>query len=115
MTGLSIECTGAQTVRVDRYQNQGSDTVYLDSGQSASLAQDYLAQVRAAESGTPALRLVNGSKSDLIDVYSVSDGRTERARPVMPGRSRAVTLDEGETLLLIPVPSSETPQKRTEP
>jgi hypothetical protein len=116
MAGISIACTSNDAARVDRYKSGGNDSVYVGNGESAALTRFYLAKVSVAEAGTPALELVNDTEDQRVDIYSVRGTRTAPLRPLMPERSRAVTLAANETLLLIPIviatPSASTRRKR---
>lgn len=117
MAGISIACTSGDAARVDRYKSGGSDSVYIGNGESAALTRFYLAQVTVAEAGTPALQLANDTEDQRLDIYAVRGNRATAVRPLMPQRSRAVTLATSEALLLIPIaiatPSASTRRKRT--
>ena len=103
MAGISIECTGKDALRVERFHTDASDSVYLEQGDSTDFGRNYLLQVSAAESGTPSLHLHNITSDRRLDVYRVGRGRTTRERPLAPWRSRAVALTARERLLLIAV------------
>lgn len=102
MADISIQCTGADAAQIARYREDVSDTVYIGTGETVSLDGTYLAQVSVAETGTPELKLVNDSAKLRLEVFSVRAGRVTRVRPLMPQRSRAVTLGAKERFLLIP-------------
>ena len=107
MAGITIECVGEDGLRLDRERGETSETAYLAGDEKASLDGAFLAEISAAESGEPRLRLSNAARNLAIDIYSVSNGSAVRSRTLNPEHSRQFWLAKGERLLLIPVPAAK--------
>lgn len=104
---------GGDAAQVARYRDGASDSVYIAAGESVALDGSYLAQVSVAEAGTPELKLINGSARLRLEVFRVAAGRVTRMRPLMPQRSRAVTLGVEQRLMLIPtIPDIATTRRK---
>ena len=103
MAGISIECLGADGVRIDTQRTGQTSTNYLSEGDRTDVGQAFLTQISIAEGGNPSIRISNTSDDLRVDIYDIQDGATTRLRPLQPRRTRDFTLVSAQRLLAIPL------------
>lgn len=114
MSDISIECTGAAGIRIDRQLSGANDSAYLSQGESAPVDQALFTQISTAEAGEPEIRLSNDTDDRNLDIYTVRDGHTARQRSLVPGRERSMTLATADRVFLIPlsIPTQTKPRRK---
>jgi hypothetical protein len=103
MAGISIECLGADGVRIDEQRTGQTSTDYLSEGGRVDIDDAFLTQISIAESGSPSIRISNTSDDRRVDIYDIQNGATTRLRPLPPRRTRDFKLVATGRLLAIPL------------